>query len=62
MLPYVLAFAADAIIFVTVEEIIPGSRENGNKELAAIWLMVGFTVMMMLDVALGRELQRDILN
>lgn len=53
LLPYALAFAAGAMIFVTAEEVIPGSRENGNEDLAAIWLMVGFTVMMVLDVALG---------
>lgn len=53
LLPYALAFAAGAMIFVTAEEVIPGSREHGNEDLAAIWLMVGFTVMMILDVALG---------
>ncbi|TVP92679.1 ZIP family metal transporter [Alkalibacterium sp.] len=53
LLPYALAFAAGAMIFVVVEEVIPGSQENGNKDLSAIWLMIGFTVMMVLDVALG---------
>ncbi|WP_027108152.1 ZIP family metal transporter [Lacticigenium naphthae] len=53
LLPYALTFAAGAMIFVTAEEVIPGSQENGNKDLAAIWLMIGFTVMMILDVALG---------
>lgn len=53
ILPYALAFAAGAMIFVTAEEVIPGSREHGNEDLAAMWLMVGFTVMMILDVALG---------
>lgn len=53
LLPYALAFAAGAMIFVTAEEVIPGSREHGNEDLAALWLMVGFTVMMALDVALG---------
>lgn len=53
LLPYALAFAAGAMIFVTAEEVIPGSREHGNEDLAALWLMVGFTVMMILDVALG---------
>lgn len=53
LLPYALAFAAGAMIFVVAEEVIPGSQENGNKDLAAIWLMIGFTVMMALDVALG---------
>jgi len=53
LLPYALAFAAGAMIFVTTEEVIPGSQENGNRDLAAIWLMIGFTIMMILDVALG---------
>ncbi|WP_277630775.1 ZIP family metal transporter [Atopococcus tabaci] len=53
LLPYALAFAAGAMIFVTAEEVIPGSQENWNRDLAAMWLMVGFTVMMILDVALG---------
>jgi len=53
LLPYALAFAAGAMIFVTAEEVIPGSREEGGEDFAAMWLMVGFTVMMILDVALG---------
>lgn len=53
LLPYALSFAAGAMIFVVAEEVIPGSQENGNKDLASISLMIGFTVMMILDVALG---------
>lgn len=53
LLPYALAFAAGAMIFVVAEEVIPGSQEKGNTDLASISLMVGFTVMMILDVALG---------
>jgi ZIP family zinc transporter len=49
----VLAFAAGAMIFVVAEEVIPSSQENGNKDLASMWLMIGFTIMMILDVALG---------
>jgi len=52
-LPYALSFAAGAMIFVVAEEVIPGSQENGNKDLASMSLMIGFTVMMILDVALG---------
>ena len=52
-LPYALSFAAGAMIFVVVEEVIPGSHENGNKNFASICLMIGFVVMMILDVALG---------
>lgn len=53
ILPYALAFAAGAMIFVVAKEIIPGSHEKGNTELASISLMIGFAVMMTLDVALG---------
>lgn len=51
ILPFALAFAAGAMIFVVVEEVIPGSQENGNGDLATIALMLGFTIMMILDVA-----------
>jgi ZIP family zinc transporter len=51
ILPFALSFAAGAMIFVVVEEVIPGSQENGNRDLASVCLMLGFTVMMILDVA-----------
>ncbi|MGP4074025.1 ZIP family metal transporter [Piscibacillus sp. B03] len=53
ILPYALSFAAGAMVFVVAEEVIPGSQEEGNKDLASMSLMIGFTVMMILDVALG---------
>ncbi|GAB4074645.1 hypothetical protein GCM10028778_21480 [Barrientosiimonas marina] len=53
LLPYALSFAAGAMIFVVAEEVIPGSQENGNTDLASMSVMVGFTIMMVLDVALG---------
>lgn len=53
MLPYALGFAAGAMVFVVVEEVVPSSQENGNKDLASLTLMIGFTIMMILDVALG---------
>ncbi|MCL6572214.1 MAG: ZIP family metal transporter [Bacillus sp. (in: Bacteria)] len=53
LLPYALSFAAGAMIFVVAEEVIPGSQENGNTDIASISLMIGFTIMMILDVALG---------
>ena len=53
MLPYALAFAAGAMIFVVVEEVIPESQSGGHGDLATIGTMVGFAVMMTLDVALG---------
>lgn len=53
LLPYALAFAAGAMIYVVVEEVIPESQREGNVDLATTGTMIGFTVMMMLDVALG---------
>jgi ZIP family zinc transporter len=53
LLPYALGFAAGAMIFVTAEEVIPGSQEKGNKDLASMALMLGFVVMMILDVSFG---------
>jgi ZIP family zinc transporter len=51
--PYALSFAAGAMIFVCVEELIPESQQGGNADLATMAALVGFTVMMILDVALG---------
>jgi len=53
LLPYALAFAAGAMIFVVIEELIPESQRAGNTDFATMGGMVGFTVMMVLDVALG---------
>ena len=53
ILPYALSFAAGAMIFVVVEELIPESQRGENTDLATLGLMVGFTVMMVLDVAFG---------
>lgn len=53
VLPYALSFAAGAMIFVVVEELIPEAQSSGNSDYATGGLMVGFTVMMILDVALG---------
>ena len=53
ILPYALAFAAGAMIFVVAEELIPESQAGDNGDLATIGLLIGFTVMMILDVALG---------
>ncbi len=53
LLPYALAFAAGAMIFVVVEEVIPESQAGGNHDLATMGLMFGFALMMLLDVALG---------
>lgn len=53
ILPFALSFAAGAMIFVVVEELIPESHRAGNVDLATVSLMAGFTIMMVLDVALG---------
>ena len=54
LLPYALCFAAGAMIFVVVEELIPESQSNhANIDIVTMATMVGFTVMMILDVALG---------
>lgn len=53
LLPYALSFAAGAMIFVVVEEVIPASHRSGNIDLATIALIAGFIVMMVLDVALS---------
>ena len=52
-LPYALAFAAGAMVYVVVEEVVPEAQQSGNADLATIALMVGFVIMMSLDVALG---------
>lgn len=54
ILPYALCFAAGAMIFVVVEELIPESQRNeANIDMVTMATMIGFTVMMLLDVALG---------
>jgi len=53
ILPYALSFAAGAMIYVVVEELIPESQLEKNTDIATIGTMVGFALMMMLDVALG---------
>ena len=53
ILPYALAFAAGAMIFVVVEEVIPETQQDKNTDIATLGLIGGFIVMMTLDVALG---------
>ena len=53
LLPYALSFAAGAMIFVVVEGVIPESQGSGDTDLATLGLMLGFVVMMVLDVSLG---------
>jgi len=53
ILPYALSFAAGAMIFIVVEEVVPESQKGGNIDLATMGLVLGFIIMMCLDVALG---------
>ncbi len=53
LLPYALAFAAGAMIYVVIEELIPESQRQQNLHAATLGAMAGFVVMMVLDVALG---------
>ena len=53
VLPYALAFAAGAMIFIVVEEVVPESQSGGNTDIATMGLILGFIVMMILDVSLG---------
>ena len=53
LLPYALAFAAGAMIYVVIEELIPESQRTGSTDISTIGAMLGFALMMLLDVALG---------
>jgi ZIP family zinc transporter len=53
LLPYALSFAAGAMIFVVVEEVIPETQQDKYTDIATLGFILGFIVMMMLDVALG---------
>lgn len=53
LLPYLLAFAAGTMIYVVVEELIPESQTNKKKDLMALFTLIGFSIMMILDVGLG---------
>ena len=53
ILPFVLAFAGGAMIYVVVQELIPESQTNEKKDLMALFTLIGFSIMMILDVVLG---------
>lgn len=52
-LPYLLSFAAGAMIYVVVEELIPEMSEGRHSDIGTVFFAVGFSIMMVLDVALG---------
>ena len=52
-MPAALGFAAGAMVFVVIEDIIPECQRGGNTDLATVSALLGFTLMMVLDVALG---------
>ena len=53
VLPYLLSFAAGAMLYVVVEELIPEMSQGEHSNLGTIFFAVGFSIMMILDVALG---------
>jgi ZIP family zinc transporter len=53
ILPYALAFAAGAMIYVVAEELIPSARQEKHSDFATVGVMLGFAAMMSLDVGLG---------
>ena len=53
ILPYLLSFAAGAMIYVVVEELIPESQAGEHSNIGTIGVAIGFVIMMILDVALG---------
>jgi len=53
LLPYLLSFAAGAMLYVVVEELIPEMSQGKHSNIGTIFFAVGFSLMMVLDVALG---------
>ena len=52
-LPYLLSFAAGAMLYVVVEELIPEMSQDAHSNIGTVFFAVGFSLMMVLDVALG---------
>ncbi len=53
ILPYLLSFAAGAMIYVVVEDLIPESQEGEHSNIGTVGVAIGFVIMMILDIALG---------
>ncbi|MCI6868235.1 MAG: ZIP family metal transporter, partial [Lachnospiraceae bacterium] len=53
VLPYLLSFAAGAMLYVVVEELIPEMSEGEHSNIGTVFFAVGFSLMMVLDVVLG---------
>jgi ZIP family zinc transporter len=53
ILPYALSFAAGAMIYVVIEEVVPEAQQDNYTDIATLGFIGGFIVMMCLDVALG---------
>ena len=53
ILPYALAFAAGAMVFVVIEEVIPETQQEEHSDIPILGFVLGFTIMMILDVGLG---------
>jgi ZIP family zinc transporter len=53
LLPYALAFAAGAMIYVVIEEVVPETQLERSTDIATLGFIAGFLLMMMLDVGLG---------
>jgi len=53
LMPYALAFAAGAMIFVVIEELVPESQSSGNTDIATMGALIGFTAMMFFDIIMG---------
>ena len=53
ILPFFLSFAAGAMIYVAIKELIPESQKNNHSNLMTLFTLIGFTIMMLLDISLG---------
>ena len=53
LLPFALVFAAGGMFYVVIEDVIPDAERSGHSDIATVWAMIGFTLMVALDVALS---------